>query len=63
MAEKLAWKFWKRAMVSRRMMNIASGNVKGWMVNTFVKDWSKNRSPIDFPKKSFNQLWKEKHKN
>ena len=63
MAEKLAWKFWKRAMLNRRMMNMASGNVKGWMVNTFVKDWSKNRSPIDFPKKSFNQLWKEKHKN
>lgn len=63
MAEKLTWKFWKRTMLNRRMMNMASGNVKGWMVNTFMKDWSKNRSPLEFPKKSFNQLWKEKKKS
>lgn len=61
-AEKMAWKFWKRAMLNRRMMNIGSGKIKSWVVNTFVKDWKKHRSDLDFPNKSFNQLWKERNK-
>jgi L-lactate dehydrogenase complex protein LldF len=59
-AEKMAWKFWKRAMLNRRLMNMGSGKIKSWVVNTFVKDWKKHRSELDFPKKSFNQLWKER---
>jgi L-lactate dehydrogenase complex protein LldF len=60
-SEKMAWKFWKRAMLNRRIMNMGSGKVKGWVVNTFVKEWKQNRSELDFPKKSFNQLWKERN--
>jgi L-lactate dehydrogenase complex protein LldF len=59
--EKMAWRFWKRAMLNRRMMNMGSGKIKGWVVNTFVKEWKQNRSELDFPKKSFNQLWKERN--
>jgi len=59
--EKMAWMFWKKAMQKRGMMNMGSGRLKGWMVNTFVKDWKKHRSDIEFPQKSFNQLWKERH--
>lgn len=62
LAEKMAWKFWKKAMLSRRMMNFGSGKMKGWMVNTFVKDWVKHRSDLQFPSKSFNQQWKERNK-
>ena len=62
-SEKMAWKFWKRAMLNRRLMNMGSAPVKNWVVNTFVKDWKKNRSEIAFSKKSFNQLWKERNKN
>lgn len=61
-AEKMAWKFWKRAMLNRRLMNSGSGKIKSWVVNTFVKDWKKHRSDLNFPKKSFNQLWKERNK-
>jgi L-lactate dehydrogenase complex protein LldF len=61
-SEKMAWKFWKRAMLNRRLMNIGSAPVKNWVVNTFVKDWKKNRSDIAFPGKSFNQLWKERNR-
>jgi L-lactate dehydrogenase complex protein LldF len=61
-AEKMAWKFWKRAMLNRRMMNLGSGKIKSWVINTFVKDWKKHRSELEFPKKSFNQLWKERNK-
>ncbi len=59
--EKVAWKFWKRAMLNRRMMNMGSGKIKSWVVNSFVKSWKQNRSELDFPKKSFNQLWKERN--
>ncbi|MGZ3837300.1 MAG: LutB/LldF family L-lactate oxidation iron-sulfur protein [Flavisolibacter sp.] len=60
--ERMAWKFWKRAMLNRRMMNSGSGKMKSWVVNTFVKDWKKHRSELDFPQKSFNQLWKESNR-
>ena len=58
-AERTAWKMWKQAMLHRGMMNAGSGRLKSWMVNTFVKDWGKNRAPLQFPKKTFNQMWKE----
>lgn len=61
-AEKMAWKFWKRAMLSRGLMNSAGGKLKSWVVSNFVKDWKKNRSDLQFPPKSFNQLWKERNK-
>jgi len=59
--EKMAWKFWKKAMLNRRMMNMGSGKIKSWVVNSFVKSWKQNRSELGFPKKSFNQLWKERN--
>jgi L-lactate dehydrogenase complex protein LldF len=59
--EKMAWKFWKRAMLNRKMMNMGSSKMKSWVVNTFVKEWKQHRSELDFPKKSFNQLWKERN--
>jgi L-lactate dehydrogenase complex protein LldF len=62
-AEKMAWKFWKRAMLHRATMNIGSGKIKTWVVNTFMKDWKKHRSELQFPQQSFNQLWKERNKD
>jgi L-lactate dehydrogenase complex protein LldF len=62
-AEKMAWKFWKQAMLNRKLMNMGSARMKNWVVNTFVKDWKKHRSELQFPKKSFNQLWKERNKS
>ncbi len=61
MAEKMAWKFWKIAMLHRGSMNLANGRMKSWVVNRFVKDWKKGRTELKFPQKSFNQLWKEKN--
>lgn len=61
-AEKMAWKFWKQAMLSRRLMNMGTGTMKGWVVNGLAKDWTRHRSNLDFPAKSFNQLWREKKK-
>jgi L-lactate dehydrogenase complex protein LldF len=62
-AERTAWKFWKMAMLKRPLMNMASGKMKGWVVNNFMTTWKKHRSPLQFPAKSFSQQWKERNKN
>jgi L-lactate dehydrogenase complex protein LldF len=60
--EKMAWKGWKQAMLHRSFMNMGTAGMKSWMINTFMKDWKNRRSPLQFPKKTFHQLWKERNK-
>ncbi len=59
--ERMAWKIWKRASLSRKMMNMGNSKIKNWVINKFVKDWTKHRGPMNFPEKSFNQLWQERN--
>jgi L-lactate dehydrogenase complex protein LldF len=60
-SENLGWKLWKRAMLSRTLMNGASAGIKGKVVNKLFSDsWVAERGKLEFPKKSFNQLWKER---
>jgi L-lactate dehydrogenase complex protein LldF len=59
--ERMAWKIWKQAMLRRRLMNTGNSNIKSWVVNGLVKGWKEHRNEIEFPKKSFNQLWKDKY--
>jgi L-lactate dehydrogenase complex protein LldF len=59
-AEKVAWKLWKKAMLNRRLMNMANGKLKSKVVNGFVKDWKKHRSDLQFPTQSFNEQWRKK---
>ncbi|HYM95573.1 MAG TPA: LutB/LldF family L-lactate oxidation iron-sulfur protein [Chitinophagaceae bacterium] len=58
--ERMGWKGWKQAMLHRSLMNAGTGKIKNWVVNKLVKGWKEHRSEIEFPKKTFNQLWKEK---
>lgn len=60
-SEKMAWKMWRQGMLRRRWMNMAGGNIKNWVVNSLVKGWKEHRGDMEFPKKSFNQLWKERN--
>ena len=60
-AERLGWKMWKQAMLHRSWMNMASGRTKSWVVNKVLKGWKEHRGEMEFPQKSFNQLWKEKN--
>ncbi|MFN2457045.1 MAG: LutB/LldF family L-lactate oxidation iron-sulfur protein [Chitinophagaceae bacterium] len=60
--EKMVWKFWMEAMLHRKVMNAASGKIKSWVVNNFVKGWKKNHGELRFPAKSFNQQWREKER-
>ena len=61
-SEKFAWKIWKQASLNRRLMNQGTAPIKNWVVNKMLKGWSNQRAPIIFPKKTFNELWKESHK-
>lgn len=60
-AERIGWRMWKQAMLHRNWMNMASGRTKSWVVNKILKGWKEHRGNMDFPQKSFNQLWKEKY--
>lgn len=59
-AERLAWKAWKQASLSRTLMNAGSGRIKNWMVNKLFKGWTRHRAALDFAPKTFNQQWRER---
>ncbi len=62
LTEKIAWKMWKVSMLNRKWINVANGNVKSAVINSIGGAWTKGRSHLNFPKKSFNELWLEKNK-
>jgi L-lactate dehydrogenase complex protein LldF len=61
-AERTAWKMWKLASMNRKMMNLGNGSLKNKVVNGLFNDWKKNRAALDFSKKTFNQMWKDRLK-
>src|SRR5436190_1638812 len=62
-SERIVWKMWKQAMLRRSWMDMVNGNTKSWFINKVAKSWTAHRGELDFPKKSFNQMWKEKYGN
>lgn len=61
-SEKMAWKMWKLASLKRGMMNMGNGGLKTKVVNTLFKDWNKHHAPLEFSKKTFNEMWKDRLK-
>ena len=61
-SEKMGWKLWKTASLRRGMMNLGNGTIKNKVVNSIFKGWTQKRSDIDFSKKTFNEMWKERYK-
>jgi L-lactate dehydrogenase complex protein LldF len=61
-SEKFAWKIWKQTSLNRKLMNQGTSTIKNWVVNKMLKGWTAQRAPLSFPKKTFNQLWKEANK-
>ena len=61
-SENIAWKLWKLASLKRSLMNMGNGNIKNRIVNNLFKGWKKNRTELNFSKKTFNEMWKEQHK-
>jgi L-lactate dehydrogenase complex protein LldF len=60
--ERTAWKMWKMASLHRSMMNMGNGPLKNKVVNSLFKDWKKHRSDLDFSRRTFNEMWKERFK-
>ncbi len=58
-SEKVAWKIWKIASLKRGMMNMGNGSLKTKVVNGLFKNWDKYHAPLEFSKKTFNEMWKE----
>jgi L-lactate dehydrogenase complex protein LldF len=58
--ERMAWKIWKLASLNRGMMNMGNGHLKNKVVNGLFNDWTKHRGNLDFSKKTFNELWKQR---
>jgi L-lactate dehydrogenase complex protein LldF len=51
---------WKKASLNRKLMNKGNRALKNWMANKLIGGWSKHRAPLQFPEKTFNQMWMDK---
>lgn len=58
-SERVAWKFWKQASLSRNMMNMTNGKLKNKVVNGLFKGWTNHHADLHFSEKTFNQMWKD----
>lgn len=61
-AENIAWKVWAKACQNRKMMNLGNQKMKNWVVKKMVTGWNAHRADLQFPTKTFNQLWLERNK-
>ena len=63
-AEGLAWKLWRKGVMSRSLMNSAGPGMKNFMLQKiFGGSWLERRSGTEFAPKSFGQLWRERQKD
>jgi L-lactate dehydrogenase complex protein LldF len=59
--ENLTWGLWKRAMLSRTLLNAAGTGIKNKVVNKIFKDsWCRDRGELHFAERSFNKMWKDR---
>ena len=60
--ERRAIYFWKRAMLSRRLLNLLPARAKNWALFRMLTlvGWSKRREALEVAPKSFNKLWRER---
>jgi L-lactate dehydrogenase complex protein LldF len=56
--EKIAWRVWRKASLSRRLMNMGSQKQKNWLVKKAFKAWTAHRAELDFAPKTFNERWR-----
>jgi L-lactate dehydrogenase complex protein LldF len=59
LAERLAWKGWKFAMLNKGLMNLAGAGAKNFAVNKIFSAWTSGHAPLKFAPKTFDELWKE----
>ncbi|HET7119601.1 MAG TPA: LutB/LldF family L-lactate oxidation iron-sulfur protein [Hanamia sp.] len=61
-SEKMTWRIWKLTSLKRSLMNTGNSGLKAKIVNKLFKDWDKHHAPLEFSKKTFNELWKDREK-
>lgn len=63
-AELRMWKYWKKGMMSRRLMDIVGGGPKNFLLKYLFKNgWGPRRELPLIAVKSFNKQWRERHPN
>ena len=61
-SDKLTWYLWKKGMLNRKLMNTGSAGMKNMFFRMLFKSsWGKRRELVKFPKKSFNQMYRERY--
>jgi len=60
LGERLAWKMWRKASLSRSIMNLGTGKWKNFIANQVFSAWTRSRGHLDFAPRTFNQLYREK---
>lgn len=60
LTERTAWKMWRIASQRRSMMNMGNGPIKSNMIGLLFPSWAKQRGKLEFSKKTFNELWRER---
>jgi L-lactate dehydrogenase complex protein LldF len=63
LGERIAWKMWRRASLSRTAMNLGTGKMKNFVVNSLFKSWTHLRGELHFAPKTFNQAYREKQQS
>ena len=62
--EKLGWAGWKKAMLSRKLIDFFGGKMKNFALKLFFKKaWGSKRAIPEVADRSFTNIWKERNGN
>jgi L-lactate dehydrogenase complex protein LldF len=63
-AEKWGWMFWKKGILSRKLVDLFGGKMKNRLIKMlFKKSWGHYRDLPQVAEKSFSKQWQERGKN
>lgn len=61
MQENIAWKLWQKGMMNRNLVALAGKGIKNKVFHSvFSKSWAGRRAELEFPAKTFRQLYAER---
>ncbi|MBL7713583.1 MAG: lactate utilization protein, partial [Chitinophagaceae bacterium] len=59
--ENIGWKLWQKGMMNRNLIALAGKGVKNKVFHSvFSKSWAGRRAELEFPAKTFRQLYAER---
>lgn len=61
MQENIGWKLWQKGMMNRNLVALAGKGIKNKVFHSvFSKSWAGRRAELEFPAKTFRQLYAER---